>query len=46
VDLQPREREANWLPAPAGAFKLILRIYWPEQRVLEGGWVPPPLEKA
>ncbi len=40
------EREANWLPAPAGAFNLILRIYWPEQRVLEGGWVPPPVEKA
>jgi hypothetical protein len=40
------ERETNWLPAPAGAFSLILRIYWPEQRVLEGRWAPPAVEKV
>ena len=23
-------KESNWLPAPAGAFMNVLRIYWPE----------------
>ena len=31
-----QENEANWLPAPAGPFSLILRLYWPEASVLEG----------
>lgn len=34
------EREANWLPAPAGSFNLIMRLYWPDRRVLEESWVP------
>lgn len=38
-------REANWLPAPAGRFNLILRIYWPEQSVLDARWAPPPVER-
>ena len=32
------ENEANWLPAPAGPFSLILRLYWPEASVLDGKW--------
>ena len=39
------ERESNWLPAPAGPFNLIMRIYWPTDEALEGGWVPPPIER-
>jgi hypothetical protein len=35
------ERGANWLPAPSGAFSLILRLYWPDQSILDGNWVPP-----
>ncbi len=34
---------ANWLPAPAGPFSLYLRAYWPEQAVVDGAWVPPPV---
>jgi hypothetical protein len=32
----------NWLPAPAsGSFSLTLRLYWPEESVLDKSWVPP-----
>ena len=34
----------NWLPAPAdgaGDFSLCIRLYWPEQSVLDGRWTPP-----
>ncbi len=33
----------NWLPAPAGPFNLILRMYWPEREILNGEWNPPPI---
>jgi hypothetical protein len=39
------EREANWLPAPDGAFYVILRLYLPEQAVLDGEWGAPALSK-
>lgn len=29
----------------AGASTLILRIYWPKDELLDGGWVPPPIER-
>ncbi|MFC2037565.1 hypothetical protein ACFLYD_06330 [Chloroflexota bacterium] len=35
------EFKSNWLPAPDGPFALALRIYWPEQDVLDGTWTPP-----
>ena len=37
---------ANWLPAPAGPFYLVLRIYVPTQDALDGSWVPPAVTKA
>ena len=40
------DREANWLPAPDGTFYLILRLYLPEQRVLDGEWSAPALFKS
>jgi hypothetical protein len=36
---------ANWLPAPAGPFHLMMRLYWPQRAVLEGRWHPPPIER-
>jgi hypothetical protein len=38
------ENEANWLPAPAGHFSLMLRLYWPEASVLNGTWRPPQIK--
>lgn len=35
------EEQANWLPAPKGAFSLYLRAYAPESIAVEGGWTPP-----
>ena len=32
---------SNWLPAPAGKFALMLRLYDPKPDVLDGRWVPP-----
>jgi hypothetical protein len=38
--------ESNWLPAPDGPFALALRIYWPEQDILDGKWEPAAIQKA
>ena len=40
------ENEANWIPAPAGPFSLIMRLYWPDATVLSGKWLPPEVKKA
>ncbi|MCY0993257.1 DUF1254 domain-containing protein [Nannocystis sp. ILAH1] len=40
-----KAREANWLPAPAGHFNLIMRLYWPKEPALRGDWVPPPVAR-
>jgi hypothetical protein len=37
----PGERVANWLPAPPGAFNLLLQLCWPQQEVLDRRWTPP-----
>ena len=37
------DKEANWLPVPAGAFNLAMRIYAPRSEVLTGKWNPPPV---
>lgn len=34
---------ANWLPAPDGAFHMILRLYQPTAAALDGSWKPPPV---
>jgi hypothetical protein len=39
--------ESNWLPAPAGTFSLMLRLYWPAESppsILDGTWLPPPVK--
>jgi hypothetical protein len=35
----------NWLPAPVEDFSLYQRCYWPEERILNDGWNPPPVVK-
>jgi acetyl esterase/lipase len=40
------ENAANWLPAPAGPFNVILRIYRPKPEVLDGTWRPPGIERV
>ncbi len=43
-------KEANWLPAPAGDFALMLRLYWPVEppkpSILDGTWKPPAVDPA
>jgi hypothetical protein len=38
---RPGETDVNWLPAPDGAFSLVLRVYDPAPQVLDGSWSPP-----
>jgi hypothetical protein len=40
------ELESNWLPAPAGPFYAVLRLYGPEESALSGAWVNPPMKKV
>ncbi|HEY5426297.1 MAG TPA: DUF1254 domain-containing protein [Candidatus Tumulicola sp.] len=37
----PPAQRANWLPAPAGPFMMVLRLYWPEEAALSGKWKAP-----
>ncbi|HEX3724765.1 MAG TPA: DUF1254 domain-containing protein [Pirellulales bacterium] len=39
-------KESNWLPAPTGAFNLMLRCYLPSEEILEQRWSPPPLRRV
>jgi hypothetical protein len=41
-----KEKEANWLPAPNGAFNLTMRLYGPKSEALTGKWNPPPVTKV
>jgi hypothetical protein len=36
-----KDREANWLPAPAAPFWMSLRLYWPKEEALTGAWKQP-----
>ncbi len=31
----------NWLPTPSAPYILFLRMYYPDQAVLDGTWIPP-----
>ena len=41
-----KEKESNWLPAPAGDFNLCMRLYAPIGVVTDGQWVPPAIKKV
>jgi hypothetical protein len=40
------DKEPNWLPAPSDGFNLTLRMYWPQEAVLNRSWVPPGVQRV
>lgn len=42
----PSGHEQNWLPAPSGRFKLMLRAYLPGAAVLDGTYRVPPVVRV
>jgi hypothetical protein len=40
------DNESNWLPAPAGDFSLNLRLYVPQDSVLNGEYQYPPVQRV
>jgi hypothetical protein len=48
-DSPGKDKESNWLPAPAGDFVLMMRLYWPSEKnpsIINGSWKPPAVKKA
>jgi hypothetical protein len=47
-----KDKEANWLPAPAGPIYLVMRLYWPKTEAPSilppgsGTWQPPAIVVA
>jgi hypothetical protein len=37
--------EANWLPAPAGPMRLVLRAYEPSEALIDGTWRMPAVRR-
>ncbi|MFF1359590.1 DUF1254 domain-containing protein [Streptomyces sp. NPDC058297] len=45
-DTSPGEGlEPNWLPAPEGTFNVMLRLFWPQQSVLDRSWTVPAIRR-
>lgn len=42
-DSPGKDKESNWLPAPAGSFSMFMRLYGPKEEALNGKWIQPPL---
>lgn len=42
----PRAQRANWLPAPEGPFRPILRMYLPQDAILDGTWTIPAIRRV
>ena len=40
----PATMQSNWLPTPTTAFSLTLRLYWPDEPVLNGTWTIPAVQ--
>ncbi len=51
-DYPGKDKEANWLPAPAGDYILMMRLYWPKEGSLsilppgKGSWTLPGAKKT
>ena len=44
-DSPGKDKESNWLPADAGSFNVVMRMYWPKETAFNGTWTPPPIKK-
>jgi hypothetical protein len=40
------ENESNWLPAPKGPFRAAMRMYRPQEAILDGSYVLPPIRRV
>lgn len=40
------DKTANWLPAPSGPLRIIMRLYAPRSAALDGRWNPPALREV
>jgi hypothetical protein len=43
------DKASNWLPAPAGKFILMMRLYWPREpdpSILDGTWTIPAVARS
>jgi len=48
-DSPGKDKEQNWLPAPADAFVLMMRLYWPSEKapsLIDGTWKLPQVKEA
>jgi len=44
-----KDKESNWLPAPADKFIVMMRLYWPKDTqpsLLDGSWEVPQVEEV
>jgi hypothetical protein len=44
-----KDKDSNWLPAPADTFILMMRLYWPKESkpsLLDGSWKIPQVEEV
>lgn len=39
-----KDKERNWLPAPAAKYSLVARVYGPSEAAMTGKWKLPPLQ--
>jgi hypothetical protein len=45
-DRPDEDRTANWLPAPAGPMRLVLRAYEPDETLLDARWQAPAVKRV
>jgi hypothetical protein len=41
-----KDKESNWLPAPTGEFSLAMRLYIPDQKILNGEYQIPAVQRV
>jgi len=46
IQHQPPPDTSNWLPAPAGPFRPLMRLYQPQPAILDGTYKIPPITKT